>query len=274
MCNITELLIAPVNYIVLEAALKNPHSLEILRRNDSVISSSDVDTNKNETKDTRSSKMFPSMATTLDEKSKLRLMESYIQYAQQQRIITNRRKQSTRDRSTSTNKRIDMLQDSYNRRIDVGNPVLSILIPDQRLNQSYYHSPPNEQWGSNYSSYDDDDKKKKKISIIETTNFLAYPADIPRYASSRSVSTRSSWMSDGGDLLDPLTTDDIAPMLFTGQSRDGWNDTEVSMRILARKYGAREHHVTKIDQIHLRKTQVHNQRGTPLSPILYSLSSV
>ena len=55
--------------------------------------------------------------------------------------------------------------------------------------------------------------------------------------------------------------EDVAPLMFCGQGRDGWLDTDVAMRVLSRKYGAREHHVTKQGQISLRKRQVNNQRA-------------
>ena len=106
--NIATLLIAPVDSVVLEAALEAPQCLEILRRNDSVVSIDPIDedlfnrdgdeiekskySNKHR-KDVENA--FP-FDREMDEKSKLRLMESYIEVAHRQRKQKGRRQNVNR----------------------------------------------------------------------------------------------------------------------------------------------------------------------------------
>ena len=79
--------------------------------------------------------------------------------------------------------------------------------------------------------------------VEETTGGVAYSVEIPRYSSG--MSTMSTRETERG-YFDPWVTEDVAPLLFSGCGSDGWRDTNVAMRVLSRKYGAREHHVTLV----------------------------
>ena len=146
------LLVPPVELAVLNAALDSPHSLEMLRRGDSV-----VEINNEDEDDSinvqggggglRRGSHFEEDGVTLsflpadmDEKSKLRLMERYISHAQHHG--RRRQRKENRERSASTIQKQDKLKDLFYRRIDVGQPVHSIIVPDQRLNRSHWHPPP------------------------------------------------------------------------------------------------------------------------------------
>ena len=207
---------------------------------------------------------------------------------------------SNRDRSNSMIAHRETMTQLYHHRLDVGHPVHSILIPDQRLNSSYYHTTSNFERAFHTSYY-------HTTSIIEeTTSQFSYSVELPKYASARqgqrynysdrtsssfsersldseqqrhesinttttttsssttgtqstmqtNQSTNTMNTSSSSSPFDPYTTEDVAPLLFNGYHRDGWNDTEISARVLARKYGAREHCVTKQRQVQMRKGQV------------------
>ena len=124
--NITFLLVPPVELAVLNAALDSPHSLEMLRRSDSVVSRTDDDGTRkdfNEEGGTKRSHLeddgtLSFLPTDMDEKNKLRLMEVYISHAQQH---GRRKKRKMRDRSSSTIQKEQQLKDLFYRRINSNN---------------------------------------------------------------------------------------------------------------------------------------------------------
>ena len=106
--SISLILISPVDGVVLEAALDSPHSLEILRRNDSVVSIDPIDEDlfnrdgdeieklKYSNKHRKDGENAFPFDREMDEKSKLRLMESYIEVAHRQRKQKGRRQNVNR----------------------------------------------------------------------------------------------------------------------------------------------------------------------------------